>query len=174
MSTSKRYSTVHDFASLRLRPDGSRITRKQAEGKSEKYSTYTVKDPRGNWVAKDAGGLGRVKTRYAVSQEREDEEHDSQGQDEGEENDEDWDNSSSAAKRDKGKTRALEADLKALKGSRAKRRRLFFEDIGIDGPGSAELSQVTLPSATPNLENAEGAGPSSLHARPTPSSVSRV
>ncbi|GJE87497.1 hypothetical protein PsYK624_035800 [Phanerochaete sordida] len=160
MSSSKRHSTVHDFASLRLRPDGSRITRKQTEGKSQKYATYTVQDHRGNWIAKDAGGIGRVKTRYSARKDAEEGEHEEA---EGEEVDESQVAGPSTA--DKGKGRALEDDLQALKDSRAKRRRLFVEDIGIHHAEASSLSRSSAPAVPGSGET--GSGP---HARPNPSS----
>lgn len=169
MSSSKRYSTIHDFASLRLRPDGSRVTRKQVEGKSQKYSTNTVKDHRGNWIAKDAGGVGRVKTRYAAQKEAEGEGHESEELAESDEDGESKVTGPSNAKCDKGKERALEIDLGGLKDSRAKRRRLFLEDIGIR---DAEPSSISRSSAPLVLEGVERVEPNDLHARPNPSSVS--
>lgn len=155
MSFSKRYSTVHDFASLRLRPDGTRVTRKQADGKSQKYPTHTVKDHRGNWIAQDAGGTGRVKTRYAARQDVDGEE--------GEDEELKGENVAgpSTVNVDKGKGRALEEDLK---DPRAKRRKLFAEDVGIYDSEPSPLSRPSAPSG-------EGADVhQSSHARPNPSS----
>lgn len=62
LMTTKRISTVHDLASLRLHPDGTRVNN-SANNVRPRKAKYVAKDTRGNWIAEDAGGLGRVKTR---------------------------------------------------------------------------------------------------------------
>ena len=67
MSSSKRRSTVHDLASLRIHPDGTRVsTSRNARQRKDKHARQ---DRHGNWVAQDAGGIGRVKTRRAAAKE---------------------------------------------------------------------------------------------------------
>ena len=56
-----RRSTVHDLTSLRLHPDGTRITLNKNKGKEKARAVaYTVKDRHGNWIAGDAGGVAGV------------------------------------------------------------------------------------------------------------------
>lgn len=54
-----RLSTVYDFSSLRLHPDGSRVhqTPKNLRPRNARVS---VQDSRGNWFARDAAGLGII------------------------------------------------------------------------------------------------------------------
>ncbi|THH06620.1 hypothetical protein EW145_g3953 [Phellinidium pouzarii] len=67
----RRRSTVHDLASLRLHPDGSRVQNnglcdRQIDGtntRTSRLAKYTARDAQGNWIARDAGGLGAVKQR---------------------------------------------------------------------------------------------------------------
>ena len=66
-STSRRRSTVHDFSTLRLHPDGSRVainspTRSDHDSRTRK----TGRDARGNRIARDAAGLGVVPKRTAI------------------------------------------------------------------------------------------------------------
>ena len=51
----KRFTTVHDRAALRIHPDGTRVAARE--------SRYATQDLRGNWVAVNAGGAGKVKKR---------------------------------------------------------------------------------------------------------------
>ena len=126
MNSSKRNSTVHDLTSLRLHPDGTRVG---TVATSARHAQHIIQDRRGNWIAGDAGGLGRVKkkwpTRVNEGQTPEDEltalpdtQHDS-------------------PKDDKGKGKAKETYLEEaaidddnnVKDSRALRRKLFAEDL---------------------------------------------
>lgn len=59
----RRYNTVHDLAALRLHPDGTRVLTSAVENARPRRAKYTVQDARGNWIAADAGGLGRVAKR---------------------------------------------------------------------------------------------------------------
>ncbi|EGO02131.1 hypothetical protein SERLA73DRAFT_71269 [Serpula lacrymans var. lacrymans S7.3] len=54
----RRKSTVHDLASLRLHPDGSRVQQSSSNTRI-RTAKYTTQDNRGNWIARDAGGLGK-------------------------------------------------------------------------------------------------------------------
>lgn len=62
----QRQSTVHDLATLRLHPDGSRVQQSSVSAK-QRTAKYTVVDARGNWIAQDAGGQGSVQKRRRVS-----------------------------------------------------------------------------------------------------------
>ena len=61
----RRKSTAHDLATLRLHPDGSRVQQSSVNAR-HRTAGSTVVDPRGNWIAKDAGGKSSVKTRRNV------------------------------------------------------------------------------------------------------------
>ncbi|KAF5358631.1 hypothetical protein D9758_007760 [Tetrapyrgos nigripes] len=62
MST-PRLSTVYDLSSLRLHTDGSSVSQTD-KNRQPRRSKLSVRDSRGNWIAKDAGGLGNVPHRY--------------------------------------------------------------------------------------------------------------
>ena len=51
----RRHTTVHDRAALRLHPDGTRVTARE--------SRYATRDLRGNRIATNAGGTGKVRKR---------------------------------------------------------------------------------------------------------------
>ncbi|KAF8625490.1 hypothetical protein AX15_005349 [Amanita polypyramis BW_CC] len=57
-----RYSTVYDFTNLRIHRDGTRVAQSDENYRISK-SQRAVKDANGYWIARDAGGLGTVKTR---------------------------------------------------------------------------------------------------------------
>lgn len=59
----RRYNTVHDLAALRLHPDGSRVSTSSVQNVRPRGAKHVTQDARGNWIARDAGGLGRVKKR---------------------------------------------------------------------------------------------------------------
>lgn len=61
----RRKSTAHDLATLRLHPDGSRVQQSSMNAR-RRTAGSTLVDPRGNWIAKDAGGKSAVKTRRKV------------------------------------------------------------------------------------------------------------
>jgi hypothetical protein len=66
-TTARRRSTVHDFSTLRLHPDGSRVainspTRSDHDSRTHK----TGRDARGNRIARDAAGLGVVPKRTVI------------------------------------------------------------------------------------------------------------
>ena len=65
--SARRRSTVHDFSTLRLHPDGSRVeinspTRSDHDSRTRK----TGRDARGNRIARDAAGLGVVPKRTVI------------------------------------------------------------------------------------------------------------
>ncbi|KAI0066392.1 hypothetical protein BV25DRAFT_1835462 [Artomyces pyxidatus] len=64
--TKRRFTTVHDFAALRLHPDGSRVPTELAPSQHTSHfrtARRTAKDARGNLIAKDAAGPSTVKKR---------------------------------------------------------------------------------------------------------------
>ena len=75
MST-RRLSTVHDLASLRLHPDGTRVQNNDKNLRI-RASKYAARDSKGNWYARDAGGTGQVKQRFAKSRREDAEEEES-------------------------------------------------------------------------------------------------
>ncbi|KAJ3553656.1 hypothetical protein NM688_g3491 [Phlebia brevispora] len=122
----KRKSTVHDYSSLRLHPDGTR-------------------DRRGNWIARDAGGLGRVKQRWSNHAASDD--HTPQT-----EEDEAGSSQPRTPAKDKGKGRATESpgyeetncDKNELKDVRAVRRKLFVEDLDFLRPSSLQVTSADV------------------------------
>jgi hypothetical protein len=77
-STARRRSTVHDFSTLRLHPDGSRVaihspTRIDLR---DPRMRNTGRDTRGNRVARDAAGLGVVLKRTVIRENDNDDDDD--------------------------------------------------------------------------------------------------
>jgi hypothetical protein len=66
--TARRRSTVHDFSTLRLHPDGSRVTIHPPAriDLRDPRMRNTGRDTRGNRVARDAAGLGAVPKRTVI------------------------------------------------------------------------------------------------------------
>ena len=68
MAANLRLSTIYDYATLRLHRDGTRVQQSDANYNVPKRKKLAVRDTDGNWIAKDAGGLGMVnRTRYIRS-----------------------------------------------------------------------------------------------------------
>jgi len=67
-STARRRSTVHDYSTLRLHPDGTRVPTSSPtpSGRSGSRMRNTGRDARGNPIALDAAGLGVVPKRTTV------------------------------------------------------------------------------------------------------------
>ncbi|KAH9942599.1 hypothetical protein B0H21DRAFT_780007 [Amylocystis lapponica] len=105
--SSRRRTTVHDLAALRLHPDGSRVPNSQ-------------NNLQGNWIAQDAGGLGTVKKRRSA--------HKDQDIEEGESFDlaggDDEIGESSQRRHDEVVDEALEGN------TRGRKRRRFHDDLG--------------------------------------------
>lgn len=66
--SAKRRSTVHDFSTLRLHPDGSRVAINSPPPATlcDSRTRNTGRDTRGNRVARDAAGLGVVPKRMVI------------------------------------------------------------------------------------------------------------
>ncbi|KAF9819464.1 hypothetical protein IEO21_02072 [Rhodonia placenta] len=132
----KRYSTVHDLSALRLHPDGSRVQNRDAN-RSLRKANYVALDARGNWIARDAGGIGAVKVRRTVR--TEEDENSGNGQcDHGEEFELKDDSSSDGSEYEAGPSRKSRAKGKRKaghepKGTRAHKRRRFHEDYSFLG-----------------------------------------
>jgi hypothetical protein len=71
LPTTRRRNTVHDFSSLRLHPDGTRVPINSPTRVSpdDSRTHNTVRDVRGNRVARDAAGLRTVPKRPTVMRE---------------------------------------------------------------------------------------------------------
>lgn len=84
-STARRRSTVHDFSTLRLHPDGSRVSIHPPARSDlrDRQMRNTGRDTRGNRVARDAAGLGVVPKRIVIREDDND--------DDGDDNDDDDD-----------------------------------------------------------------------------------
>lgn len=67
----RRLNTVWDLSSLRLHPDGSRVEQSSRNSRP-RTSRTSVQDSRGNWFARDAGGLGVIRRYRKARQELED------------------------------------------------------------------------------------------------------
>jgi hypothetical protein len=55
-----RQSTVYDLASLRLHTDGSRVYQSPSTNLKPRNAKLALRDRRGNWIARDAGGTVKV------------------------------------------------------------------------------------------------------------------
>jgi hypothetical protein len=77
-STTRRRSTVHDFSTLRLHPDGSRvaINSPTRTGPRDSRTRNTGRDTRGNRVARDAAGLGVIPKRTVIREDDDDDNND--------------------------------------------------------------------------------------------------
>ena len=104
----RRRTTVHDLAALRVHRDGTRVANSDSNSSSRR-AKYTTRDARGNWVAKDAGGLGTVPLRPTVSQPPEGEQDDDGGESELEVDEQLAEEEGVFPKADKGKGRARES-----------------------------------------------------------------
>ncbi|ESK98048.1 hypothetical protein Moror_484 [Moniliophthora roreri MCA 2997] len=156
---SGRQSTVYDLTSLRLHADSARVQQSERNRKL-RFSRLTVRDSRGNWIARDAGGLGRV-TRYRTLHGREQEREQSVG----------VSTSDDEAFGGKGKERMSDSDgdeERGLRTKRARKKRKFDNDFGYIAPSSTyeRFSSTPIPQ-TSTPECLLSSGPSLL---PPPSS----
>jgi hypothetical protein len=105
------WTTIHDLTSLALHPTGSR---------ARSHQTNALRDVRGNWIAKDAGGRGLVPKRPSTTGI--------------EDNSEQEEGATERNTRDKGKgkgkAKVLDEDLK---DSRARKRRKLTQDVDFLG-----------------------------------------
>ena len=172
MSSTKRRSTVHDLASLRLHPDGSKVSNSGSNVELKK-SRHTTKDTRGNWIAHDAAGFNRVKTRRSANKDARSQPEEEIGEDEGEV-DEAAPGPSDVAR---GKQKAVEANDDEEDGSyspkdtRARKRKAFADDFTFLG-SSTNATLASLPSSGVAESTEQNTFDSSL--LPPPSSVSRT
>lgn len=64
----RRLNTVYDYSSLRIHPDGSRVEQ-SSRNLRPRTSRTSIQDSRGNWIARDAGGLGIIRRYRRVREE---------------------------------------------------------------------------------------------------------
>lgn len=80
LMANQRLSTIYDYATLRLHRDGTRVQQSDENYHVPKRKQFAIKDASGNWIAKDAGGLGTAnKTRYVRREEDDGQEYVSLG-----------------------------------------------------------------------------------------------
>ena len=167
MSSTKRRSTVHDLASLRLHPDGSKVSNSESNVQLKK-SRHTTKDTRGKWIAHDAAGVNRVKTRRSANKDARSQPEEEIGEDEA------APGPSDAAR---GKQKAVEANDDEEDGSvspkdtRARKRKAFVDDFTFLG-SSTKDTLASLPSSGLAVSTEQNTFDSSLLL--PPSSVSRT
>ncbi|KAH9854888.1 hypothetical protein C2E23DRAFT_41963 [Lenzites betulinus] len=138
----RRRSTVHDLAALRLHRDGTRVLNSDTN-RSSRRAKYATQDSRGNWIARDAGGLANVKQRRSASRPEEHDEVSGSGEDE-----EVAEDTASSPRMDKGKGRAREDEASEEEPElipRARKRRRFDEDFSY-------LTSVSTPALAPPTE----------------------
>ncbi|KAL5527908.1 hypothetical protein ACEPAG_6709 [Sanghuangporus baumii] len=134
----RRRSTVHDLATLRLHPDGSRVqssTVSQSKIRDSRESSQAVRrarntgrDVHGNRIALDAGGSSRIKKRRsAVTSSFED----TEGEDTGKAGKKAHQETDTIADRSSegGENAGAGDAAESVKGQRAKKRRKFYEDF---------------------------------------------
>ncbi|KAF9458470.1 hypothetical protein BDZ94DRAFT_1270532 [Collybia nuda] len=133
-----RRSTVYDYSSLRIHPDGSRVEQ-STRNLRPRTSRTTIKDSRGNWIARDAGGLGIV-GRYKRVREETDGEVVSLGANEP---------SDLGKGKSKGKDKAKPATGYRKRDERAAKRQKFVHDFDfLETPNTLVLPDVQpLPSS---------------------------
>ncbi|CCM05539.1 uncharacterized protein FIBRA_07765 [Fibroporia radiculosa] len=137
--SSRRYNTVHDHAALRLHPDGTRVKNADVNQISRR-GKYSVRDVRGNWIAQDAGGLGRVKLRRSIA-------HLDHADDSHEGETHDLAGAGLTQGEDKEDTTRDGGD-DTLRDRRAKKRRRFYSDwTFLETPGGSTSS--TTPASAP-------------------------
>lgn len=164
--SSRRFSTVHDLVALRLHPDGTRVQNSESN-RTRRKAKYAARDARGNWFARDAGGVGTVKQRRTVRSE-----DDADDVQKGEVFDLTGVNGSEdeVLSSRKGKERAQDEDEPEfdLKDSRARKRRRFHEDWS--------FLDSAVPTRSPSVKTSFGEGSPPIEdgtiELPKPSSVS--
>ncbi|KAI0638633.1 hypothetical protein C8Q77DRAFT_1070779 [Trametes polyzona] len=122
----RRRSTVHDLAALRLHRDGTRVLNSDTN-RSSRRAKYAVHDSRGNWIARDAGGLANVKQRRSRSRLDDEDEAPVPEEDEGL-----LEDPQSSPRKSKGKGRAREgndSEEELALRPKARKRRRFDEDL---------------------------------------------
>jgi len=113
MNNNRRTTTVHDLTTLSLHPTGSR---------AQPHETNSLRDARGNWIARDAGGWGGVPKRKGVRADSVDDE---------EEEGEATVHTGRGIKEGKAKRAREDGEEEghSVKDSRARRRRKLVHDV---------------------------------------------
>lgn len=164
----RRRSTAHDHAALRLHPDGSRVLNSNTN-LSSRRAKNAVRDARLNWIARDAGGLGTIKKRRARA--RPDEGRDDNYDTEAAEDVDIMEEAQPSISRDKGKGRARDSDEEVeevVLNPRAQKRLHFDENLSFLASRS---SSAFLPPSDGEHLPSQSKQPV-LGPFPTPSSVS--
>ncbi|KAI0782603.1 hypothetical protein C8Q75DRAFT_504286 [Abortiporus biennis] len=160
---SGRYNTIFDHTSLRLHPDGTRVSEKRQHGKGR--DRRVVQDSRGQLTAQDAGGWAPVKRTVRKRSEPTEEDNKDDEDDDTDEENEDEDEvkivdltSEKHLDEAEGETESEnDGGRSGLKSSKAKHRREFVENLSfldstsrvavaedVAGPSEAKIS---LPSS---------------------------
>lgn len=157
MST-HRLSTVHDLATLRLHPDGTRVQNNDKNLRT-RASKYAARDSKGNWFARDAGGTGEVKQRFSRTRAEDAQEGSSTEAEEEEQ----------IVAKPNGKQRAeTESEGEGeVTDYRARKRRRYLADESFIAPTSGAPSTYGSPRASSSRLSEEGP-----HELPTPNAVS--
>ncbi|TFK46972.1 hypothetical protein OE88DRAFT_1666778 [Heliocybe sulcata] len=171
----RRRTTVHDLASLRVHPDGTRTpyflppippletdsttgdASLHANGLRPRLEKYTTQDARGNLIARDAGGLGRVPYKFPASSS-------AKAAEDGESIDIDQiatparldgtENSDNLASEEVGRGKKRKG--KDVKDRRAKKRRIFNEDLSfLDSPCSGVATPASRPTSSSAVRDVE-------------------
>ncbi|KAG6902203.1 hypothetical protein C0995_003035 [Termitomyces sp. Mi166 len=134
-----RLSTVYDFSSLRLHPDGSRVRQSTSKNQRLRYAAGVVQDSRGNWFAHDAAGSGAVGRYRKVQEKKEEHGEEWNDVDEGEEDD---------SSKDRGKGKEKEISRQRHNPRPAKRQK-FLRDFDFLTPTASTgfSSTDALPSS---------------------------
>ncbi|TBU45203.1 hypothetical protein BD309DRAFT_956803 [Dichomitus squalens] len=140
-TNARRRTTVHDVAALRIHRDGTRVANSDTNRRSRR-AKYTVRDARGNWIAKDAGGLGTVTSRPGASKEDDGQDEDASEVEADELLQEEL---RPSQRKDKGKGRAIDDEGDIAVNTRAGKRSRFDEDFSFLNPGA---EPALLPSQT--------------------------
>ena len=124
--SSHRLSTVYDYSSLRIHPDGSRVNQSSHNHRPRK-SRKSVQDSRGNWFARDAGGSATVGKYRKVR----DETSEGEDFDFGDVRSQDSGNGNRETSEGKGKEKdtAVDVDRRQRSGRSAAKRQTFYHDF---------------------------------------------
>ncbi|KAF8314661.1 hypothetical protein F5887DRAFT_1042625 [Amanita rubescens] len=136
----QRLSTIYDYATLRLHRDGTRVQQSDENYHVPKRKQFAIRDANGNWIAKDAGGLGMPnKTRYVRREEDDEQEYVSLGGGEEEQKVEKTD-----------EWVLLERERTQKKDHRTEKRRRFDENLDFLDI-SHNASSTSTPTREPSL-----------------------
>lgn len=156
----RRRTTVHDLASLRVHPDGSRVQNppkhhiKHDDDHEDRLldkilrprrAHYVGQDSKGNWIAADAGGKSFVKELWSAGKRK---------KEEGSSDEEIALGLHSALGSDGNEDGGIGASKADFKDARAKKRRRFYEDysflddVSSQAAPSRSVSLIVPPSSS--------------------------